>query len=268
MMGLHLIAGRMIVSDAWVRRLAAGDELTPQQRTTLLHRLAAADAGLFAGATLEDLSAATRAVEDTETEADRYRAEALNARVQTVADAAAEEMSTELMDAAMADLRTIPHPTTEQKAAALTRMLEAWRDRLVVVRDTEARTRMATAIDAAEAATKRADLAATMQAVHGLQQDWQAYLPRHVAAASAIAVASACRDWRDRHLQQLMETENYIKLQSGRPEIADWERRLDRARRGLLAVLPEAATTPDEILRALIDAGLTIVMFREHEVLP
>src|SRR3984893_1481991 len=68
-----------------------------------------------AGASVEDLPAATRAFEDTEPEADRYRAEALNARVQTVADAAAEEMSTELMDAAMADLRTIPHPTTAQK---------------------------------------------------------------------------------------------------------------------------------------------------------
>jgi hypothetical protein len=30
MMGLNLIAGRMVVSDAWVRRLAAGDELTPE----------------------------------------------------------------------------------------------------------------------------------------------------------------------------------------------------------------------------------------------
>ena len=57
-----------------------------------------------------------------------------------VAAAAAAEMSSEFMDEAMADLRTIPHPTTEQKAAALTRMLEVWRGRLGVIRDAEART--------------------------------------------------------------------------------------------------------------------------------
>ena len=34
----------------------------------------------------------------------------------------------------------VPHPTTEQKAAALTRMLEVGRGRLGVVRDAEART--------------------------------------------------------------------------------------------------------------------------------
>ena len=259
MIGLNLIAGRMVVSDAWVRRLAASDELSPEQRSALLDQLAAADADLAAGATLADLSAATRAVEDTETEADRYRAEALKTRVQAVADAAAAEISTELMDTAMAELRTIPHPTTEQKAAALIRMLEVWRGQLGVVRDTESRTRMATAIDAAEAAAKRADLTATMQAVHGLEQVWQAYLPRHVTAASAIAVAPVCRDWRDRNLQQLVETANYVKLQSGRPEIADWERRLDRARRGLLAVLPEAATTPDACLGPVMENGREVI---------
>jgi hypothetical protein len=179
--------------------------------------------------------------------------------VRAVADAAAAEMSTEFMDAAMADLRTIPHPTTEQKAAALTRMLAVWRGRLSVVGDANARARMATAIDVAEAAAQRADLSATMQAVHELERDWQAYLPRHVAAASVIAVAPVCRDWRDRNLQQLVETANYVKLQSGRPEIADWERRLDRARRGLLAVLPEAATTPDECLGPVVENGREVI---------
>ena len=46
MIGLNLIAGRMVVSDAWVRRLAASDELSPEQRSALLDRLAAADADL------------------------------------------------------------------------------------------------------------------------------------------------------------------------------------------------------------------------------
>jgi hypothetical protein len=258
-MGLNLAVGGMVVSDAWVRRLAAGDELPPERRSALLEQLTGADAALAAGSTLEDLYAATRAVGDAETEADRDRAEALKVRVENVAKAAAEEMSTELMDAAMADLRGITHPPTEQKAAALTRMLAVWRGRLGVVGDDKARSDMAAAIDAAEAGAKRSDLSAAMQAVHELEQDWQAYLPRHVAAAGAKAVAAVCRDWRDRNLQQLIQTTNQVKLQSGRPEIADWERRLDRARRGLLAVVPEAATTPDECLGPVIDNGREVI---------
>jgi hypothetical protein len=58
---------------------------------------------------------------------------------------------------------------------------------------------------------------------------------------------------------ELMEIGNYIKLQSGRPEIADWERRLDRARRGLLAVLPEAATTPDDCLGPVVKNGREVI---------
>jgi hypothetical protein len=259
MMGLNLIIGRMVVSDAWVRRLAAGDELPPEQRGALFDQLAKADAGLAAGASLEDLSAASRAVENTETEAYRYLNNALKTRVQAAAEAAAAEMSPEPMDAAMADLRTIPHPSTEQKAAALTRMLEVWRDRLGIVQDKEARTRMATAIDTAETAAQRGDLSATMEAVHGLEQDWQTYLPRHVAQAGAIAIAAACRDWRDRNLQLLIETSDYVKLQSGRREIAEWERRLDRARRGLSAVLPETAKSPDECLGPVVENGREII---------
>jgi hypothetical protein len=259
MMGLKLTVGGTVVSDAWVRRLAAGDELPPEQRSALLDRLAAADAALAAGASLEDLSTATRTVAEIETAAHRDQAEALKTRMQNIANAAAEEMSADLMDAAMADLRNNAHSTTEQKTAALRRMLEVWRGRLGVVEDAEARRRMATAIDIAAAAAKSLDLTATMQAVHGLERDWQAYLPRHVAAATAIAVAAVCRDWRDRNLQQLVQTANHVKLQSGRTEVADWERRLDRARRGLLAVAPEAATTPDECLSPVVENGREII---------
>ena len=259
MMGLNQVGDAMVVSDAWVRRLAAGDELPQAQRAALLDRLAAADAALAAGVTLADLATAARAVSATETEATRDRADALVTHVRKVADAAADEMSAAPMEDAMSGLGTIAHPTVAQKASALTRMLEIWRSGLVVVGDGEARSRMAAAIDAAQTAAARQDLAASMQEVHGLQREWQAYLPRHVAAASAAAVAAVCRDWRDRYLQQLVETENAVKLQSGRPEIADWERRLDHARRGLLAVLPEAAASGDACLGSVKDSGGEVI---------
>ena len=203
MMGLNLSAAGMVASDAWIRRLAAGDELPPAQRAALLDQLAAADAGLAAGGTLEDLAAAIRAVAEVETAAYRERAEALTIRVQTVAATAAAEMSSEFMDEAMADLRTIPHPTTEQKAAALTRMLEVWRGRLGVIRDAEARTRMAAEIEAAEGAAQRRDLAATMQAVHGFSSIGRPTCratspppaPRRSPPSAATGATAACSDW-------------------------------------------------------------------------
>ena len=164
-----------------------------------------------------------RAVAEVETAAYRDRAEALTVGVQTVAAAAAAEMSSEFMDEAMADLRTIPHPTTEQKAAALTRMLEVWRGRLGVIRDAEARTRMAAAIEAAEGAAQRRDLAATMQAVHGLRAALAGLPAAPRRRCQRGGGRALCRDSRDRSLQRLVETANHVKLQSGRPELADWD---------------------------------------------
>jgi hypothetical protein len=258
-MGLNQVDDSMIVSVAWVRRLAAGDELPQAQRAALLDRLDAADAALAAGVTLADLATAARAISETETQATRDRADALVTRVQQAATAAADELSVAPMEDAMSELGAIAHPTVTQRAAALTRMLEIWRARLVAVNDAETRAGMTKAIDAAEAAAAHQDLAAAMREVHGLQHDWQAYLPRHIAAAGAAAVASVCRDWRDRNLALLIETENAVKLQSGRPEIVDWERRLDHARRGLTAVLPEAAASGDACLGAVKDSGGEVI---------
>jgi hypothetical protein len=259
MMGLNLSSNGMIVSDAWVRRIAAGEELPPEQRAALLDRLAAADAVLAAGVTLADLAAAARDVGATETEATRDRAEVLKARVRRIAEAAGDEMSTDPMDAVMHEASLVAHPTVEQKAAALGQMLEVWRGRLGVVHDTAARTRMAAEIDAAEAAAGRRELAAVPPALHALQNEWQAYLPKHIAAAVAAAVAAVCRDWRDRYLQQLVETTNEVKLQSGHLEVVDWERRLDRARRGLQAVAPESATSPDDCLGPVGANGAEVI---------
>lgn len=64
---------------------------------------------------------------------------------------------------------------------------------------------------------------------------------------------------RSKALRRLVETANYVKLQSGRPEIADWARRLDRARRGLLAVLPAVAATPDQCLGPVVENGREVV---------
>jgi hypothetical protein len=183
----------------------------------------------------------------------------LKARVRIVAEAAAEEMSVVAMHAVMAELGAIPHPSAEQKATVLIHMLEVWRGRLGVVRDDGARIQMSAAIDGAEAAAKRPDLAAAMRGLHGLEHYWQAYLPRHVEAAGVAAVVSVCRDWRDRNLQVWVETSNHVKLQSGRPEVAEWERRLDRARRGLLAVLPEKAATSDACLGPVVENGGEVI---------
>jgi hypothetical protein len=259
MMGLKLTAEEMVVSDAWVRQLAAGEELPPDQRSAMLERLAAADAALAKGASLAGLAAASGAIAAIETDAYRDQSAALKARVQAVADAAGEEMSAAPMEAVMTELRSVPHPSGEQKAAVLIRMLEVWRGRLGFVWDADARSRLAALIDFAEDAARRTDLPGTMAALHELEGSWQAYLPRHVAEAGARAVAKVCGEWRDRNLRQLVGTESQVKLQSGRPEVEEWERELDRARRGLLAVSPEHAATSDECLGPVVQRGRAVV---------
>jgi hypothetical protein len=46
----------------------------------------------------------------------------------------------------------------------------------------------------------------------------------------AAAVAPTCADWRDEDLRQIAVAAEQARLQSGRPEVADWEKELDRAR--------------------------------------
>lgn len=255
MMGLKLSAEEMVVSDAYVRLVAGSAELPTEQRAGLLKQLDDADARLAAGNTLEDFAAAVHAVSQTETETIRDQSIVLKSRVQAVAYAAGEQMSAAPMNAAMAELSPIAHPSVEQRMETVIRMLEVWRSRLAVVQDKAARTDMSMAIDTVEAAARRRDRNAVRKGLAVLEREWQAYLPRHIAEASAAATIAVCREWRERYLQQLTETSNLVKLQSGRIELADWERRLDRARRGLLAVVPEKATTPDLCLGPVIDNG-------------
>jgi hypothetical protein len=108
-------------------------------------------------------------------------------------------------------------------------------------------------------ASARTRLAAVLPAPHALENKWQAYPPKHVAAAVAAVVAAVCRDWRDLYLQQPVETTNQVKLQSGRLEVVDWERRLDRARRGLQEVAPKAATSPDDCLGPVGANGAEVI---------
>jgi hypothetical protein len=234
MAGLKLLGERLVLEDAWVRRLAGGEWLAAEQRAALLARLDAADATLAAGDTLQDLETANQSIDDTVTEAMRDQAVALLAHVKVAGDAAGDELSTEPMDTVMNAARQVAHPTIAQKAEAFGAMLEVWRGRLHFVHDEAARRRMTIEIDAAGAAAARQDLAAMLPHLHALQNEWRTYLPRHIAAGVAKVVEPVCRDERDRVLQDLEGAQGEAKLQSDRPDVADWDSRLDRARRALL----------------------------------
>jgi hypothetical protein len=256
---LNLSAAQMVVSDAYVRGVAAGVELPSDQRTDLVRRLDGVDAALAGGNTLQDLATAFHAVDQIETDAVRDQSEALKTKVRATAEAASDQMSTAPMDSVMAELRSIQHPSAEQKAATVIRLLDVWRGRLGVVQDKATRADMSAAIETTRAAAERVDLRAVRRGLHMLERDWQSYLPRHIAQAAAAVTIPVCRDWRNRNLQQLTLTSNLVRLQSGHPEIVDWERRLDRARRGLLAVLPDKATTPDACLGPVVENGREVI---------
>jgi hypothetical protein len=247
LMRLKLISDGVALADLRVRRLASSDALPPERRTALLARLDTADAALATGMALQDLVTANRIVSETETEAMREQSAALVAQVERASEAAGKELSVDTVGAEFAKIGLINNPTVAQKAAIEAHAMEIWRGLLGVVHDDAARGRMQAALDAGGAAAARQDLEGLSQWLHAMQHEWTDYQPRHIAAAAALVVAPVCRDWRDRSLQQLAATQSEVELQSGGPEVTEWERQLDHARRALLAVVPEASDCLDKI---------------------
>jgi hypothetical protein len=225
----------MAESDSWIRELAAGDDLPADLRVSLIAQLDAIDNNLANARTLGDLYVAERTVQTIETEAIRGVAERAKTRAAEAAEVAGNAMSTDFVDATLAAARDNPHPTPQQKADVILKILHAWRGILPVVQDPQARAAMAEDLEQAEAAAKRTDLAAVLTSMHSLEKRWSDDIPRHIATAVAVALAPVCRTLRDRTVEMLANAVDQIALLSGDENYAGWDRRLDSARHSLLA---------------------------------
>ena len=234
--GLALTADAMATADARLRRLAADPAIPPELRASWAARLDAADAKIASGSTLEDFAEAVRAVDETKTLSMRDQESAMLARLKQAEDAAGDELSLSAVNAEFVKMGPPDKLTPAERAAGIARAFEAWRGSLDLVRDETARARLATAIDSGIAAAGKQDQDGMRQAMKAAQAEWRAYTPKHIAAAGAAVVGPVCVDWRDGWLQQLAVAEGQVKLQSDRPEVADWDKRLDRAKRALQSV--------------------------------
>ena len=250
--GLALTADAMATADARLRRLAADPAIPPEARASWTARLDAADAKMASGSTLADFAEAVRAVDETKTQSMRDQESAMLARLKQAEDAAGDELSLSAVNAEFVKMGPPDKLTPAERAAGIARAFEAWRGSLGLLRDETARARLATAIDSGIAAAGKQDQDGMKQAMKAAQAEWRAYTPKHVAAAGAAVVGPVCVNWRDDWLQQLAVAEGQVKLQSGRPEVADWDKRLDRAKRALQSV---AAGDADCIGRLTTAAG-------------
>ncbi len=234
--GLALTADAMETADGRVRRLAEDSTIPPDARTNWTARLDAADEKLASGSTLADFAEAVRIVDETDTQSMRDQEGAMLVRLKQAEDAAGEELSLSVVNAEFVKLGPPGRLSAADRAAGVARAFEAWRASLELVHDEAARARLATAIDSGVAAAGRQDTDGMKEAMKAAQAEWRAYTPKHIAAAGAAVVGPVCIDWRDRSLRQLAVAEGQVKLQSGRPEVANWDKRLDRAKRALQAV--------------------------------
>ena len=261
--GLALTADAMATADAGLRRLAADPAIPPEARTTWIARLDGADARIASGSTLEDFAEAVRAVAETNTQSMRDQESAMLGRLKQVEDAAGEELALSAVNAEFIKMGPPDQLTPADRAAGIARAFEAWRGSLALVHDETARARLASAIDSGIAAAGKQDQEGMKQAMKAAQAEWRAYTPKHVAAAGATVVGPVCVDWRDGWLRQLAAAEGQIKLQNGRPEVADWDKRLDRAMRALQSVAVGDVDCIGQLMTAAGDVnGVSQEVFR------
>jgi hypothetical protein len=253
-LSLALRGDTMALSELSLRRLATGEMLPPEQRADLLARLNLAGAALSNGGSLQTFADSSRIISATETQALRDQADVIVSSVKLAVRAAADELSTIAVDSEFQKLGAPENLTRDQRAAGVVAALTAWRGLLGVVHDDVARTRMQAALDTGIAAGEKLDLEGAAAGYHAMQREWDAYRPHHIALAAVATIAPICRGWRAGALLSLALTQSEVKLQSGRPEVSGWDRRLDSARRSLQAVVPETVTCISSIQDASRDA--------------
>ncbi len=229
-MGYVLLDTAMLVSDARIRRVAADQAIPPEERTKLIESLDTADAKLASGLTLENLRDAHALIEDAVTESLRARAAVILDKVHEAANAAGDEMSVEPMFAELTKLGPPASLSDSDYFKGMGAAFAVWRRAMAHIEDDAARATMDAAAAAGIDAAAHQDKAGVKKAYETLKADWRDYLPKHIAAASARAVAPYCDEIRKGTLQEIAFMGESVKLQSGRPEVAEWESALDRAR--------------------------------------
>ena len=258
-MGFALLGANMLAIETRLRRLAGDESIPPEARAKWIASLDAADAKLASGLTLENFKQANELVQDAETQSMRDQKDVLLARVREATQAASDELSLDAVGAAFAKMGPPGALSDADYAAAMAKVFEAWRASLGPFGDEESRKAIQTIADSGIDAAKRQDKPAIKLAFGALKDEWQALTPKYVAAVAARVVAPICGDWRDANLMQTTVAAEQVRLQSGRPEVENWEKALDRARLALQAI---STSDPDCLGKAVEADNETLAVSR------
>jgi hypothetical protein len=235
-MGLALLGANMLAIETRLRRLAGDESIPPETRAKWIGSLDAADAKLASGLTLANFTQANELMQDAETQSMRDQEGVLLAQVREATEAASNDLSLDAVSAAFAKMGPPGSQSDADYAAGMAKVFAAWRASVGPLGDEESRKAIQATADAGIDAAKRQDKAGIKQAFGTLKDEWNAYTQKYITAAAARVIAPICGDWRDANLLQTTVVVEQVRLQSGRPEVDEWEKALDRAKLALQGI--------------------------------
>ena len=250
MAGFAALGANMLAEAARLEAIGRDVALPKEARDRAGASLDAAGAALTSALTLKTFADAYRLVDEAETQAMRDQKDAVLDRLKQAENAEDDALSLAPVDAVFDRARAAGKMSLAERSAVVADAIGVWRAALGVVRDDAARAKMLSALDAAAAAAAKQDKDGMANALRAARTEWDAYASKQIAVVAAAAFAPTCEDWRGLALQGVAAAAEQARLQAGRPEAADWEKQLDRARVALLRV----STTDADCIGKVSDA--------------
>ena len=241
-----LLGFNMVSNAMQVQQRLDGSDLPADRKSAIQALLDEAAAGLAASPPpvghADDVAfaEATKRVSKASVELTRARSDLVLDRVRSAMAKVQAATGLDDIDDVLAREQAM-HPTNpEQKIAGLRRILDAWRTKIVNVPDQTVRNDLASRVDAVSALLDKGDLIAVGPPYKGLLDAWSAWGMRRVRETTAAVLAPYCEQDKQLDLVRIAQLTETLRQKEPRPELAQWERELDRIQADTLGVDPKA----------------------------
>jgi hypothetical protein len=225
------VRGRqLVVAEGWIREQEGVEDLPVAVRAGLDRLLAQAAARLGGASVQADFAAASADMEQALTDLTRAESQIIKARVASALEAIDAETSAADTLRVINQVTASPDRSPAGKIAGMTRIMNAWRADIQVVKDETVRRSLLAHVDAGLALLARADLEGVIPENHALRDEWNAWVKRRVLEVTKAAVAPTCDKWRLNLRRQLDDIEKDLRLGGPRSELHGWEASLDQLR--------------------------------------
>ena len=198
---------------------------------------------------------ASRQVSRAAVELTAARSDLLLARLRPALASLDAETGLGDIEQALAHEQASPPKSTAEKVSSLRRILEVWHVKIGRVPDEAVRRSLGERVDAVlailDAALQGGDLTQAGPAYKALLDAWTAWGMRRVRETTAAVMAPYCEEDRQFDLVRVAQMTETLRQKEPRPELAQWERELDRLRSDTLAIDSKALTEGPECRQRL-----------------